>query len=247
MTDSAEQSVAAYPPEYLEDIGEGERYTRWVLSFFRPWLRGTVCEVGAGAGAFSEHLILNEQIRRLVILEPDRRLFGVLQERLEQTQKVSVLNQTLREYSVSQSELFDVFVYINVLEHIDDDEAELRRIYSMLSTGGMALIFVPALQGLYSRYDKEIGHCRRYSKVELRNTIRRAGFEIEEIRFFDFAGMFIWFVVCTVFRLRPRSKTVGLYDRILVPFSRWLETRWVPMIGKNLLVVAVKPARGSSV
>lgn len=230
---------SAYPQAYLEDMGMGKRYTQWILSGFKFWLKGDVCEVGAGTGNISRHL-LALGIKRLVFLEPDKRLFETLGRGIKGTPSICLSNSTLDEYSTINKEQFDTFLYINVLEHIEKDEDELQLMHSLLRRGGAALIFVPALQGLFSRYDKEVGHWRRYSKKELRYKIERVGFELEEIRYFDFFGIFIWFVACRVFGFRPSAGNVGLYDRILVPVSSRLERFCRPLIGKNLLAVAVK-------
>ncbi len=45
-----------------------------------------------------------------------------------------------------------------MLEHIEDDEAELIRISSILLPGGRILIFVPAHRFLMSRMDDDVGH-----------------------------------------------------------------------------------------
>lgn len=238
MNTPRKASLKGYPQADLEDMGEGLRYTQWILSEFLPWLEGDVCEVGAGTGNISRSL--PDLGSHLVCLEPDSALFEALRANLENLPNCSVLNSTLAEYSAPDVELFDRFLYINVLEHIEDDVEELRLMHSLLRPEGAVLIFVPALQWLFSDYDARVGHYRRYSKKELTGKIERAGFEIKKIRYFDVIGVFAWWLACKVLRLRPNAGNVGLYDRFLVPVSRWVE-KYIPFpVGKNLLVVAVK-------
>src|SRR5215475_3171635 len=61
----------------------------------------------------------------------------------------------------------DTAVYINVLEHIEDDETELKTIFNALAPGGRILIFVPALPFLMSSMDRGLGHFRRYTLAAL--------------------------------------------------------------------------------
>ena len=80
----------------------------------------------------------------------------------------------------------DTIIYINVLEHIEDDLTELETVHKTLMPGGRVCIFVPALPILYSEFDKNIGHFRRYRKNDLIEKCEKAGFEIILSRNFDF-------------------------------------------------------------
>ena len=53
-------------------------------------------------------------------------------------------------------------MYMNVLEHIEKDEEEINNSLKILNKNGMLIILVPAHQKLFSKFDKEIGHFRRY-------------------------------------------------------------------------------------
>ena len=85
-------------------------------------------------------------------------------------------------------------VYVNVLEHIENDKQELFYINQSLKTGGYVCIFVPALAWLYSDFDASIGHYRRYYKKQLIDLVEKAGFEIVKISYFDIMGIIPWFI-----------------------------------------------------
>lgn len=72
----------------------------------------------------------------------------------------------------------DGIVLLNVLEHIEDDEAALRQICRMLRPRGVVVIEVPAGPNLYDSFDQLVGHFRRYSMSELLRKMESAGFEI---------------------------------------------------------------------
>jgi len=48
---------------------------------------------------------------------------------------------------------FDSVVLVNVLEHIENDEKALRSIMRLLLPGGTVVLYVPALESLYSDFD----------------------------------------------------------------------------------------------
>jgi len=72
----------------------------------------------------------------------------------------------------------DVMVMLNVLEHIEDDQKALQKAYNLLKPNGALVIEVPACPGLYSAYDAELRHFRRYSAKELYRKINAAGFTV---------------------------------------------------------------------
>jgi SAM-dependent methyltransferase len=140
------------------------------------------------------------------------------------------------------------YIYsLNVLEHIEDDEATLAALYSKLKPGGRFFLYVPALQVLYSSMDKKIGHYRRYHRNELLRIIQRAGFVIERAEYADSLGVFATLLYKVVgSRKGDVSRTpLRIYDRVVFPVSRVLDrmgcSRW---FGKNLWVVARRPASG---
>ena len=57
---------------------------------------------------------------------------------------------------------FDLIFLADVLEHIADQDAFLRAVMFHLAPGGSIVVNVPALQSLYSGYDRAVGHLRRY-------------------------------------------------------------------------------------
>ena len=77
----------------------------------------------------------------------------------------------------------DAIVLLNVLEHIDDDQAAMRHCWRMLRPGGVVIIEVPAGPGLFDDYDRELMHFRRYSAPELRRKVEMAGFAVAEQSF----------------------------------------------------------------
>lgn len=80
------------------------------------------------------------------------------------------------------NDAMDLVVALDVLEHIDDDDAAVREIHRVLRPGGVALIAVPVDPRLWSAHDEAVGHVRRYTRSELLDLFNRNGFVIERAR-----------------------------------------------------------------
>jgi SAM-dependent methyltransferase len=79
----------------------------------------------------------------------------------------------VREQIPEYEARFDVILLADVLEHIDDQDAFLRAVKFHLAPGGVVVVNVPALQSLYSGYDRAVGHLRRYRIGSLAAVARR--------------------------------------------------------------------------
>jgi hypothetical protein len=73
---------------------------------------------------------------------------------------------------------YDALLMFDVLEHIEREDAFLQSARFHLAPGGALVLNVPALQWLYSPYDRDQGHHRRYSIRQLEEVGRRNGFRV---------------------------------------------------------------------
>jgi len=81
---------------------------------------------------------------------------------------------------------YDLVLLMDVLEHIKDDLEFLKASVDHLKVGGRVMINVPAHKFLYSKYDKQIGHERRYGRQELTALIEKAGLQEELVQYWGF-------------------------------------------------------------
>ena len=214
-------------------------YHQWIIDEFEPYLGKTVAEVGAGIGSVSR-LLLGKQIKRLFAFEPSLNMYPYLEKELQQDDRAKAINDFFSQ--THKNEGFDSVVYINVLEHIENDRTELVNALEILKTQGYLLVFVPALSWLYSRVDQQLGHFRRYTKKALRQQLIGAGYYVPEIRYHNTVGALAWLIVA---RLMHRDPTGGapvkVYDSLFVPVLKRLEgTRGAPF-GQSLFAVATWP------
>jgi SAM-dependent methyltransferase len=226
----------------LERLGTAESFFNWVLDEFRPYLKGSVLEVGAGTGTITRKLVERYPELKVTALEPAENVYGDLESFAAVTPQVTALRQTLAAAGPLTTGSHDAALYLNVLEHIDDDAEELRLAASALRPGGALLIFGPALSWLYSELDYKAGHYRRYSVDGLRRLTEAAGFEVVKASYFDVLGVLPYWLVYRVARRASISGTsIWGYDRVIVPVSRMLQ-RAAPdrLVGKNVLLIATK-------
>jgi SAM-dependent methyltransferase len=78
---------------------------------------------------------------------------------------------------------FDLVTALDVIEHVDEDEAILREAYRVARPRATLAISVPAYQWLWSYNDVLNGHKHRYTPRELRERVMRAGFRVKRITF----------------------------------------------------------------
>jgi SAM-dependent methyltransferase len=81
-------------------------------------------------------------------------------------------------------EEFDVIGAFDVLEHIEQDAAVLSEMFRSVRAGGGVMLTVPQHPFLWSRTDEQARHKRRYTRGELVDKVRRAGFEIARVTSF---------------------------------------------------------------
>jgi len=239
----------SYPGRELESMAIAANYRRWILAKLGPFLGQRIVEVGAGTGSFSE-LLLERKPQSLLALEPSSNLYPLLWQKLSRMNfpiHIEAMQSTL-SHAVPQlagSAEPDSILYINVLEHVEDDLEELRVAHSMLASSGRVLVFVPAHQWLMGPFDHKVGHFRRYTRSSLITTVEGAGFTIRFSAYFDLLGILMWWLKYRVFKSdQMEAGLVSLYDRWGVPLSRILDSITNSQMGKNVIVIGEK--RGTS-
>jgi SAM-dependent methyltransferase len=231
-----------YVGKDLEAMSFAVNYHKWILEEFRPFLGKKLVEVGAGTGSFSEMLIA-EKPENLALIEPSE-MFNFLEQNISQIETAATVNYYNAIFSEAADNLNakpDTIIYVNVMEHIEDDTAELKKVYETLETGGHCLIFVPAFMSLYGAFDEKVGHFRRYTKNELEEKARIAGFKIVKSKYFDFVGIFPWYIKYKLLKSDSlESGAVTAYDKFAVPVTKQFERFLKFPVGKNILTVLSK-------
>ena len=233
-----------YEGRDLEAMSFARNYHQWILDLFRPFLGSRLVEVGAGSGSFSE-MLLALHPESLALVEPSG-MYRQLVERVGDWKtgtRVTTFNETFDRVAarIRDDVRPDSIIYVNVLEHVADDEAELALVRETLCARGRVFVFVPALSWLYGSFDKMVGHQRRYARRELSAKFERAGLGVLKSVYFDAAGILPWWIKYRVLRSEKMEPgAVKFYDDFCVPTLRRIEAAVAPPLGKNILLVAEK-------
>ena len=218
----------------LEELEQAKNYAAWIVELIAPHVSGRILEVGAGRGTFSTYFA---DRGHLTALEPSQAHSAALRERLKDYPNVVVITAQLDGTAAPGS--YDTVVLLNVLEHIPDDHQALGDIYESLAPGGKLVLWVPAFEALYGKFDQRIGHYRRYRRNELLALVHHVGFQQVTARYTNLPGYFAWWLVVRVLGRAPTAgRLASIYDRYFIPVIRRVERVVRPPIGQSLLVVA---------
>lgn len=152
---------------------------------------------------------------------------------------------------------FDRVVAAEVLEHVPDDGAALAELVRVLRPGGTLAVTVPrwfpericwALAEEYHAPAVPDGHVRIYRRRLLGERLRRAGVVPSGSHHAHALHSPYWWLKCALGLDRDDRRPVRAYHRFLVwditsrpRLTRALDRALNPILGKSLVVYAVKP------
>ncbi len=225
--------------DVLRTLEEADNYADWIYRLIRPHLGEHVLEIGAGHGELTERL---RRDAKVTATDLSKRCVDELALRFAGNDEVEVLQADVAALG-AEDRTFDSVVLINVLEHIDDDASALADLRAVLKPGGRLCVFVPAFEGLYSEFDRRIGHRRRYRRSRLVSTFDQAGLGVVDARYVNTVGALAWWLFSRQLGQVPTQRwSVRLYDRVAVPVIRRLEEDRAPRFGQSLLCIGERPA-----
>jgi SAM-dependent methyltransferase len=121
---------------------------------------------------------------------------------------------TLESLEASQ---FDTIIYIDVLEHIENDRKELEAAAALLRAGGRLIVLSPAHQRLFTPFDAAIGHFRRYSRPMLRS-ISPSSLRLEQVWYLDSVGLLLSAANLLFLRQSmPTKAQLALWGQCVIP------------------------------
>lgn len=225
--------------EVLEDLRGARRYRGWLVGLVSPYLGDDPIEIGSGIGDYAAELAAGRASYTATEPDPDR--LAMLADRFAGDPVVRV-----RQLGLPTEEAGDhsAAVMLNVLEHIEDHVAALRSTAGLVRPGGKVVVYVPAFNGAMSRFDRLIGHHRRYTRRTLGEALTAAGLRVERLRYVNSVGLISWFLLMRVCRMTPRDGlALRCYDATVIRSVAWVERYVRPPFGQSVLAVARAPSR----
>lgn len=238
------RTMAKYTGNELELFAHATNWKRYYARRIKPGIGARVLEVGAGIGETTRHLCAGTH-QKWVCLESDEDLCDQVRGKISSgglPPCCSVVHGTVDDLGVE--ERFDSIIYVDVLEHIEDDQGELARASGLVAPGGSLIVMAPAQQCLYSAFDRRIGHYRRYDRQRLKK-ICPPGFFFERLEYLDSIGTLALLANRLLLKqTTPKLWQVALWDGIMVPLSRCVDPLLCHGFGKSILAVMSRRGTG---
>ncbi len=145
----------------------------------------TILDVGCGVGALSFYFA-GQGAKAVVGVDVSSRAIQIAQTAQG---KLLFPNVVFKHGElVNNMYAFNMLFCSEVIEHVADDSAFLHTLHSNIKPGGTLVLTTPSKEnvlyklGFYKKFDKEVGHERRYTKAGLAKLITSHGFVIQVIR-----------------------------------------------------------------
>jgi SAM-dependent methyltransferase len=119
---------------------------------------------------------------------------------------------------------------LDVIEHLPDDLGALQNARASLEPGAHLVLTVPAFPSLWSRFDEQVHHKRRYTLANARAVVDAAGFDIEHSTYF-FSPLFVASGTVKLAR-EARKKAPARFRARDEGLESLVEARTSPMVTK---------------
>jgi len=210
-------------------ITENNFTYRHIIRFINKYLEknARVLDIGCGAGTICFYIAskgnnvfgFDISAKAIKACQESSQIMGL--DKFVKFKVVDFPNETVKEK-------FDLIIFSEVIEHLQDDNLALKRIYSMLNNNGVLIITTPSKHaplhrlGYAKGFDKRVGHLRRYTIDDLSKLCKNAGFRIIETHKIEgilrnflylnpYAGKFVRFIKFLI------SDVVSFIDNLTIP------------------------------
>lgn len=228
----------------LDVIGEADQFNKWMFETILHFSKGKILEIGSGLGNISAFFLANDNDIMLTDLREEycdslhkkfegrKNLLGVAQ--------INLVHQDFRKVYKDHLEKYDTVFALNVIEHIEDDNLAISNCKKLLRNGGHLIILVPSYQKLYNKFDKELGHFRRYTEKDLLKLFLNNDFSIVHKQYFNFIGILGWYLSGNILKKESiPSNQMKIYDK-LVPAWKMVDKGIMNKVGLSTIAVGKK-------
>ena len=201
-----------------------------------------ILEIGCGNGI---NMQLFEHNMQVVVDGCDVNEFAL--DKIPEVKGKKILYDIYDQYPAMINK-YDVIILFDVLEHIKDDDGFLKIAVKHLKSSGIVLINVPAHKTLFSRYDKIMGHERRYSKKSLIKLLEKNKIKIDYVQYWGFFMVPILYLrkILLIFvrkkmvkvGFQPPHRNFNVFFKLIMRFELWLFNK--SPTGTSLFVVGKK-------
>jgi SAM-dependent methyltransferase len=234
-----ERDEFKYQGEELDLFSRAANWKDYWGRILSPVVQGRVLDVGAGQGN-NISVLLNGRCISWTALEPDSSLLARIPRLgvVAQDPRLRTVVGDIHTLSSAQTlPEYDTIIYIDVMEHIEDDLSEFQRASTLLAPGGHLVVLSPAFQFLYSPFDKAIGHFRRYTRRSLKRLQAESMVPVRMF-FLDSVGLLLSAANCMLLKQSmPTAKQIHWWDRRVIPISRLTDVLLGHFFGRSIVGV----------
>jgi putative flippase GtrA len=229
-----------YVGDELELFSNAKNWKKYWINNIKRDIGTSVLEVGAGIGS-NIKLFNFQKYNKWISLEPDGNNYNNIEkniiEHLDANEYKVIIGTSV---NIDEKYQFDTILYIDVLEHIKEDKNELINIQKYLKENGKIIIISPAFNFLYSNFDKNIGHYRRYDKKSLIKIVPE-DMKITKLYYLDSIGLLASLGNKLILNSsQPTMSQIKFWDNFLVKGSIIIDKLLRYNIGKTIICIIQK-------
>jgi len=217
----------------LDIFDAAKKFRKYQIHLLKRYIKDPFLEVGPGKGGLVN--LYEKFTNNITLIEPDNKLFHLLKKRF------SKKNITIKSHTISKEKSkYKTIIYFDVLEHIEDDLNEVKLASARLKKNGRLIFNVPAHQLFYNKFDKSVGHFKRYNKKDFVIIEKNTDLKIEKLIYYDSIGL-LFLILNKLFKLRDGNLKNKIYLwNMLMPLSRIIDILTYNKLGKSLFCVFKK-------
>ena len=206
----------------------------WIKDI-KQYSTGNIMEVGSGLGSNLFFFKKIFKFEKLTCLEPEKKLFKKLTKiNKSENKNIFFINKSLGK--MKNKNKFDTILYADVLEHIKNDNKEVMLAKKFLKRGGRLIFLCPAHNFLFTKFDKNVGHYRRYNKKMFSNLLPD-NMKIEKIYYLDSCGFFLSLFNKIILNRNPKEREIRTWDKYIVPISTIFDKLTFNLFGKSIVCI----------
>ena len=228
----------------LEVIAKADRFNRWMYDQFKRQLKGEILEIGSGIGNISRLVI--QEGHFITLSDYNEEYCDSLKKNFAQNKNVrevisiDLLHPDFENKYAAYKKKFNSIFLLNVIEHLKDDALAVKNCSYLLREEGHLILLAPAYSWLYSSFDKQLGHFRRYRLDGLKELLKKEKFNIASGSYFNFAGISGWLLFGKILKQNMLSNSEMSAFNKIVPLAKFIDKLVGKKAGLSIIVTGIK-------
>jgi SAM-dependent methyltransferase len=226
----------------LELLSNSPSFNFWMYKQIKPYISGKVIEIGSGIGNISKYILDDFQT---TLSDNNQTYCSYLLDKFKSHKNfnaIRLLDVTNKsDFIDSKSEKYDTVILLNVIEHIWNDQKALENLCTLLSENGKIIILTPANPWLFSKFDQQLGHYRRYTNASISKLVYESGLSLTNRFYFNFLGILGWFVFGKILKQEQiQQKPMQIFN-LLMPINKLIQPIAKYFSGLSIVAIVRSP------